>query len=114
MDRSAQITLLATARTQNAYGVWVETLTERTVFCQVDSVTRDEFFEGGRNGLNPEFRMTMFCGDYEGEKMLIYNGCTYSVYRTYQGRNDTIELYVERKGGSNGKEGTDRPADSGS
>lgn len=105
MDRSAKITLLATAKTQNDFGVWVETQTSRDVFCQVDSVTRSEFFEGGRNGLNPEFRMTMFFGDYQGEKLLVYNGATYSVYRTYQGRNDTIELYVERKGGSNGKTG---------
>ena len=103
MDRSAEVTLLATSKTQNAYGVWEETITSTNVMCQVDSVTRAEFFEGGRNGLNPEYRMTMFFGNYNGEKMLIYNGNTYSVYRTYQGRNDTIELYVERKGGSNGK-----------
>ena len=103
MDRSDIITLLAETKTQNAYGVWVTTLSNRDVFCQVDSVTRAEFFEGGRNGLNPEYRMTMFAGDYQGERLLIYNQSTYSVYRTYQGRNDTIELYVERKGGSNGK-----------
>lgn len=94
---------LAATKTQNAYGVWVETLSNRDVYCQVDSVSRAEFFDGGRNGLNPEFRMTLFAGDYEGERLLIYNGATYSVYRTYQGRNDTVELYVERKGGSNGK-----------
>ena len=103
MDRSEVITLLSTTKEQNDYGVWVETPTSRDVFCQVDSVTRAEFFNGGRNGLNPEFRMTMFFGDYDGEQMLIYNGKSYSVYRTYQGRNDTIELYVERKGGTNGK-----------
>lgn len=103
MDRSEVITLLSTTKEQNEYGVWVETPSSRDVFCQVDSVTRAEFFDGGRNGLNPEFRMTMFFGDYGGEQMLIYNGKSYSVYRTYQGRNDTIELYVERKGGTNGK-----------
>ena len=103
MDRSEVITLLSTTKEQNDYGVWVETPSSRDVFCQVDSVTRAEFFDGGRNGLNPEFRMTMFVGDYDGEQMLIYNGKSYSVYRTYQGRNDTIELYVERKGGTNGK-----------
>lgn len=101
MDRSDVITLLATTKTQNAFGVWIETPTQRDVFCQVDSVTRAEFFEGGRNGLNPEFRMTMFFGDYEGERELLYKGKRYAVYRTFQGRNDTIELYVERKGGTN-------------
>lgn len=103
MDRSEVITLLAATKTQNAYGVWVESLTNRDVFCQVDSVSRAEFFDGGRNGLNPEFRMTLFAGDYQGERLLIYKNSTYSVYRAYQGRNDTVELYVERKGGSNGK-----------
>ena len=103
MDRSTPIMLLSTTKAQNAYGVWVESPTSRMVFCQVDSVTRAEFFDGGRNGLNPEYRMTMFFGDYNGEKLLSYNGQTYSVYRTYQGKNDTIELYVERKGGTNGK-----------
>ena len=104
MDRSSVISLLSSTRTQNAYGVWEETTQSRDVFCQVDSVTRAEFFDGGRNGLNPEYRITMFYADYNGERDLIYNGKAYSVYRTYHGRTDEIELYVERKGGVNGKE----------
>ena len=80
------------------------TVRVKTVFCNVNSVSRNEFFEAGRNGLNPEFVFTMFFGDYEGEDTLIYNGLAYAVYRTYHGRNDTIELYVERKGGTNGKQ----------
>ena len=104
MDRSDVIYLLDTVKNQNKYGVWVETQISREVFCQVDSVTRAEFFEGGRNGLNPEYRITMFFGDYNGERDVVYNGKAYSVYRTYKGRKDEIELYVQRKGGSNGKE----------
>lgn len=103
MDRSDVIYLLKSVRTQNEYGVWVEEQESREVFCQVDSVTRAEFFEGGRSGLNPEFRMTMFAADYDDERDVIYNGKAYSVYRTFKGRNDEIELYVQRKGGSNGK-----------
>lgn len=102
MDRSDVITLLTTAITVDDYGVERVRRTSREVFCQVDSVTRAEFFDGGRNGLNPEYRITMFAPDYEGETELTYKGLAYSVYRTYQGRNDTLELYVERKGGSNG------------
>lgn len=102
MDRSTPIKLLATQKSQNDYGVWGETQTSRDVFCQVESVTRAEFFEGGRNGLNPEFRMSMFSGDYNGERLLMYNGNTYSIYRTFIAKNDIIELYVERKGGTNG------------
>lgn len=102
MDRSQVITLISEAKTQDANGVWQTTTTTRDVFCQVDSVTRQEFFEAGRNGLNPEYRFTLFFGDYEGERTVSYNGNTYGVYRVYQGRTDTLELYVERKGGTNG------------
>lgn len=102
MDRSEVITLVSERKTQNDFGVFETTKTSRDVFCQVDSVTRSEFFEAGRNGLNPEFRFSMFAGDYEGEQIVIYKGKSYGVYRTYIGRTDDIELYVERKGGTNG------------
>lgn len=105
MDRSNVVYLISSTKTQDEFGVWRETLTEREVFCSVDSITRQEFFDAGRNGLNPTFRVVMFFGDYEGETLLRYANKTYSVYRTYQSRTDTIELYCERKGGSNGKEG---------
>lgn len=107
MDRSTPIELLSATKTQNELGVWEETYTPRLVFAQVDSVSRAEFFDGGRNGLNPEFRMTLFFGDYQGERLLRYNGQTYAVYRTYHGRTDELELYVERQGGSNGKGSSD-------
>lgn len=102
MDRSEVCNLIAVTKTQDDYGVWRTTETSREVFCQVDSVTRAEFFDGGRNGLNPQFRITMFVADYEDESIVEYNGKRYAIYRTYLNRTDTIELYVERKGGTNG------------
>lgn len=107
MDRSTPIRLLSISKTQNAFGVWEESCTPRDVYAQVDSVTRAEFFDGGRNGLNPELRFTLFFGDYQGERIVEYNGETYAVYRTFHARKDSIELYTERKGGTNGKEDTD-------
>lgn len=88
--------------TKNEYGVPVKVEAWREVFCKVNSVTASEFFEGGRNGLNPELRFTMFAGDYEGERTVGYNGQKYAIYRTFMTRNDTIELYAERQGGTNG------------
>lgn len=107
MDRSEVIELLSSTYTRDAYGVEREQITSRRVFCQVDSVTASEFFEGGRNGLNPEYRFSVFFGDYQGEEMVRYNGLTYGIYRTYHARKDVLELYAERKGGTNGKENTD-------
>lgn len=100
MDRSDTIKLISQAMTQDAFGVWRPRETSRTVFCQVNSVTRSEFFEGGRNGLNPEYEFTVFYDDYEGEPIVEYKGKRYSIYRTYHARNDTLELYAERKGGT--------------
>jgi len=101
MDRSEVITLVKNTKAQDEYGVWRDTPSSRDVFAQVDSVTRAEFFDGGRNGLNPEYRFSLFFGDYGGEQTVIYNGLPYAVYRTYQARKDVLELYVERKGGTN-------------
>ena len=103
MDRSNVINLISTTKEQDENGVWRETTNRRMVFCNVSSVTASEFFEGGRNGLNPQFRMVMFFGDYQGETILEYNGATYAVCRTYQRGTDELELYVERKGGTNGR-----------
>lgn len=87
----------------NVYGVYEKTEVRRKVFCDVSSVTQTEWFEGGRNGLNPEYRLTMFVGDYEGEQVCELNGVRYTIYRTYITKNDLIELYVEkRKGNENG------------
>lgn len=102
MDRSDVMFLISLTKEQNEFGVWEITRTRRQVFCQVGSVTQTEFYEAGRNGLNPEYRFTMFFGDYAGETEVEYNGNVYSIYRTYLTRSDTIELYAERKGGTNG------------
>ena len=98
------LTLLSYTRTQDATGIWRETLSsQRTVFCKVNSISRNEFYEGGRSGLNPEFEFVVAAVDYAGERECVYHGLSYSIYRTYRTNDDYMELYVQRKGGSNGK-----------
>ena len=99
-----ELILLKTQITKDSYGVERETFLSRTVMCNKQSVTRSEFFGGGRSGLNPEMVFSVFAGDYEGETLCRFHGQTYTIYRTYLAdADDYIELYVERKGGSNGK-----------
>ena len=100
MDRSDVAYLVAKEFIQDQYGVQRELEKESQVFVQVSSVTASEWFEGGRSGLNPELRFTMFRYDYNGEEELKYNGKYYRIYRTYLGRNDSIELYCERRKGN--------------
>lgn len=105
MDRSCVIYLIGTTRAKDANGVWTGSESApRMVFAQVDSVTRSEFFEGGRAGLNPDLVFRMFYGDYDGEDLISYEGKYYGVYRTYHRRDDMIELYTERKGGAHGNQ----------
>ena len=104
MDRSDIINLYTDTITYNDYGVAVKQRTAREVYCKVDSVTRSEFFDAGKAGLKPEYRITMFGGDYQGENLVGYNGRLYSVYRTFMAKTDIIELYVERKAGTDGGE----------
>lgn len=96
------IKLIASTTVKDEFGVDIPVKTARDVFCKVRSASRAEFFDGGRNGLNPEYQITMFAADYAGESVIEYEGKTYAVYRTYRTDSDYIELYVERKGGTNG------------
>lgn len=103
MDRSIQFTLLPVTRTQDAIGQFIESATPRLVYGQITSVSADEFFAGGQNGFKPEYRVTMFAPDYQGERRCLIDNVEYSVYRTYYGRTDNVELYLERRVGDNGQ-----------
>ena len=101
--KDAFITLIKETPTKDARSVYQIVETSREVMCRRNSVTRNEFFEGGRNGLNPEMVFTVFVGDYEGERKCEYEGNRYAIYRTYETDGDYIELYVQREGGTNGQ-----------
>lgn len=99
MDRSRVLTLILTSYTQDNIGQPIPAETRKDVFCNLTGVSASEFFEAGRAGLRPEYRATMFAHDYNGEEIVELDGARYGVYRTYLGRNETIELYLERKAG---------------
>ena len=96
------IELITVTRTKDQNGIDQKTEKSKTVYGYVDSVSAAEFFEGGRNGLNPEIRVTMTVLDYSGQTILERDGERFGVYRTYRPNNGTVELYAERKGGTNG------------
>lgn len=99
MDRSSVIYLISETYTQDGILQFISTETKRKVFCSVRSVSHDEWFDAGRDGIQPSYLFTMFAPDYNGEKIVEYNGQRYGVYRTHEARNEKIDLYVEEKGG---------------
>lgn len=92
------LTLVSETFLADDYGNQVATESETDVFCEVNSITQNEFFNAGREGHRPSFRFDVFFGDYNGEEIVEYNGKRYLVYRTYRNR-DTMELYVEMRVG---------------
>lgn len=104
MDRSSIAILVNETYTTDALLQQISIETTSQVFCNIDSVTRSEWNVANQNGLNPEYRLTMFSYDYNGEKIValpVNNSIErFSVYRTYQKPNDLIELYLERKSGT--------------
>lgn len=93
--------LISQERKKDKYGVLQPTEeSKRLIYVRVSNVTRAEWFEGGRNGLNPELHFDTFAPDYCGEEIIEYCGARYTIYRTYRDGADTIELYAERRKGA--------------
>ena len=93
------LTLIAQTISTDQYGNEVATEVKKQVFCEVDSITQTEFYQAANTELNPEYRFTIFFGDYDGQPLVEYNGVRYAIYRTYRA-DDNLELYVERKIGA--------------
>ena len=103
MDQSNVMYLITETSTQDEIGQYVSVEAKRMVYCDVRWAARAEWFEAGRNGFQPSFVFVMFQHDYQGEKILEYNGQRYGIYRTYVASNERIELYTEAKGGIHGQ-----------
>lgn len=83
-----------------------KTRTTKTVFADVSSVSQTEFFSGGRIGLQPSLKATVYDFEYEEEPIVKFNGKLYSVYRTYAvNGSDRLELYLEERGGTKDEPG---------
>lgn len=85
--------------TTDSYGNEVIAETDKTVFCEVESISQSEFYAAANTELNPEYRFSVFFSDYSGEDLVKYHGVRYAVYRTYR-TGDYMELYAERKVGA--------------
>lgn len=69
------------------------------VFCKVRSVTQNEFYRAAEQDLHPDIVITVSTtADYNGEKMVAYNGKLYDVIRTYWS-GDEVELTLTERTG---------------
>lgn len=90
------VTLVKQTITTDRFGNEIATESTRKLYCEVDSISQSEFYSAANTELNPEYRFSVFFGDYQGEEICVYKGTRYSIYRTYR-TGDYMELYAERK-----------------
>lgn len=81
-----------------ASGIASEDSSTRTVYAEVESISRAEWFEAGNAGFKPEYRFRMPRSSYAGEMALEFDGVRYSIYRTFESKNE-IELYAQKATG---------------
>ena len=103
------IDLIAVVTDKDSLNQVVEkTRTTATVFGEVSSVSQTEFFSGGRMGMQPSLKVTIYGFEYNDEPIVKWNGKLYSVYRTYAvNGSDKLELYLEEKGGTKDEPSSD-------
>lgn len=100
MDRSSVIKLIKETSSQNEFGEFIPVETSRNIYCNVRSVSGNEFFAAGTNGINASLVFSIFRYEYDREQILEFNGRRYSIYRVYENRGETLELYCEEQRGT--------------
>lgn len=70
--------------------------TKREVFCEVRSIGQKEFYDSYATDFYPELKIVLADHlDYEGERLVEYDGRRYRIVRTYR-TGQSMELTVER------------------
>ena len=69
MDRSNVICLVRQKYTQDNTGQEVAEEISREVFCNIQSISREEFFEAGQNNITHEYKVSIFIYNYNKKKI---------------------------------------------
>lgn len=96
MNIAEKISLVTKTYTVDSIGQRVETRSTKDVFALVESASQSEFFNGGQNGLRPDYKFTVWLNEYNGQETLIYKSVEYDIYRTYRRKDGRIELHSQR------------------
>lgn len=104
MTKIGKVSLITETQTQDSIGQVTTSEATTDVIAEVKSITQSEFMQGKQGGLSPAYVFEVSVFAYSGQKIVVYNGNRYSVYRTYEADENTIELYCEYEVGTNGEE----------
>ena len=79
------VTLKAVTEGRDADGFPKEAITETTVFADVSSTKRSEFYAARQAGISLALTVKLRTADYNGQERLSYEGKEYKVERAYKG-----------------------------
>ena len=102
--------------TQDEYLNEVVAFQEREVFVQAKSIRASEFYQAATTDFRPEITLVLAdYYDYEGERIVRYDGKLFDIVRTYENRNRLELTLQQRIGGAEDEEpapAADDPAES--
>lgn len=101
MDNLRKVALIKRTPFVNSLGeVNNATILRRDVYGVITSSTQQEWFTAHRDGINALYKLVIYSFEYEDELLVELDGEIYSVYRTFKQSIDKIELYLEKKAGT--------------
>ena len=86
------ITLEAVTTGGDGEGYPAETVEETTVFADVKSAKRSEFYAAKNVGVDLAITVKLRAADYGGQERLVWNGKRYKVERAYTEAREFYEL----------------------
>jgi SPP1 family predicted phage head-tail adaptor len=99
MNRDVKIKLISTTYTADSVGNQIATETVSEIYAKLDTIGQREFFEANQQGLKAEYRFIIYDFEYSGQKILEYAGVKYQIYRTFNLKDERVELYCTKKVG---------------
>lgn len=69
---------------------------ETEIFCNVKSVSRNEFYNAATTGLKPSLVFVVHDYEYNGEEIVKFEDNKYKVIRTYRKNVEELELTCEK------------------
>lgn len=89
------IELIKTTKTKDADGYKTAEEQKREVFCTfAEGASRSEYYEAMKAGVRVSATVEVWEDDYEGERMLAYDGRRFEIGRSYPTGSGTLLLYL--------------------
>lgn len=93
------VELIAETVQEDAIGQEIRSDAGRTeILCMADSVTRSEWSAAYQNNVQAQWKLNVFFADYHGERIAVFRGCRYLIYRTFL-TGERMELYLGERVG---------------